>query len=292
MAGPQDLPPWMNTPGAGSPPPVPPTPPPMPPQQPAWASPPPSPQPVYLPQPSTGLLTFFGVMNLLFALTCGCSNMFFASAWTGFREAASPDQIQETRDRWPDIVDRMRSQLRSQAHGDRDRENAEQIAAFMTDQREPILAAVQEIGTRPTSRRAQGASVGAAVSQLVLLIGSVVLLLRKNAGRWISVLAMLGLVVSTVIAVGAFNDTMATVKQTVMEEVHRNQDSQRPSTLDAKQVDQLFDTVIMGMSGVSWAFAAASCLWPLISGLVLLVSASIRNACRPPMAPGASEVFR
>jgi hypothetical protein len=172
-----DLPPWMRTDGAGPPP---------------GGSTPPSYE-TDPPRPS-GLLTFVAVVNLIYALGCGCIGGFYSGS---FVFATSPELLQALEQEQG--IEAMQEQFETNP------QFRQKTSGLDDDDRRRLAlgiarasgVAVRSIAGDPGFQRLRTAAVAGSVAHLAIFIGAILLLMRRPFGWWASVLGCLAFVAAT-----------------------------------------------------------------------------------------------
>ena len=227
------------------------------------------------PAPPSSLPAVIGVLNIVFALLCGCGNFVWKGFGEGVREGASMS-VAEIRGRLADT----RIQVRDETTGEmREQELPEQVVDRM--------AVALKQGMERASRLPQVSSLElfatlALALQGVLLLSGTFLMGRRPIGRTLGIIACLGLLV--VYMLGA--DASAQVMRPVMEELAQagadiaemsEQDVEAGNLVDVLEMMQ--DDFPLAMSFGTAAFFS---LYPLIAGLVLVFSRRIKESLAPP----------
>jgi hypothetical protein len=239
-----------------------------------WPGPPPPP-----PGPSSSLLTFVGVLNLIFAIACGCTSM----GWAGFWSQAQDDPATIKAQLEP-MEREIRVSIREQIEKGSERGQQDERVQKMVEEAftaETMANAVVAAGEHPAAGAIRTATMVGAVAQAALLVGSILLLMRKNVGRILSMLALVAFIAATIATIVKFPPVAEAVGASVrssVEETAGYRDlppaEQRNFGEGLEQLPQVFVVAIAAIS-------IAMIVWPAISLLILLFSRGIKAACAP-----------
>jgi hypothetical protein len=256
----QEIPPWMGQqpPPGGQPPPAP-----------AWPGPPPPPAG----RPS-GLLTFVAVMNLVFSVACGCLSGSWAQAWNTVH--TNPDAI----------VNEMKTGMEWSIENSRERGQSDTpVERVMTDAfSDPakVRQIVVDVSENPATGAVRTASMVAGIAQVVLLVGSIMLLMRKNAGRLLSMLALLAFIGGTIATIVKFPPVATTIGESISSNVVESSGYKDLGAAERSKVDSIADSFPEILQITVLVVSVIMMIWPAIALLILLFSRSIREACARP----------
>lgn len=263
----EQFPPWMSQqPPAGSPPP--------PPGAPWPASPPPV-------RGSPGLLTFVAVANLLFALACGCVSGVWAAGWSGL--TSNPAEAAAWLDEHKDEMRvKISEELKKQSGSGKELTPQKRALVEQAVDPEMMREALLAVGTHPDAKLVAQATLFAGIAQAVLLIGSILLLMRKNAGRLLSILALAVFIGATVLAMLKFPSIGEQLSERVGAKIETLAAYKDLSPPEQKEIDTAFDGLPAALQGTVTVASVVSCIWPVLALLILLVSRGIKTACMRP----------
>jgi hypothetical protein len=270
MPDPQ-MPPWMSSP---PPPPIPggPVPPPgMPP--PGWPGVPPP------PRLGSGILVAIGVVNLIFSLFCGCVSVGWAESWWAVHasSAQTAQQVEQIRD-WAHWWFEQGLQKNSSQVDEKQLARVRAYAdSIMTP--EAFEAAVAATDESPNTGLVRGASVIAAAAQTVLLVGSILLLLRKNAGRVLSMLACAAFIAATLTTAWKLPPVMHDATEAYAEKVVAGPAFKALPPEDQQTGQGALDQAPASVEHGVQVIGGIWIVWPAVSLLILLRSRSIREDC-------------
>jgi hypothetical protein len=217
-------------------------------------------------------------MNLLFAIACGCPTAFWAKGWSAVQE--DPDAVVRMID---SQKDQMRAAIRREFSKDADLNREENAAARALVERavdpETLKGVVIAAGHSSATPAIRTATMVAGLAQAGLLVGSILLLMRKGTGRALSMLALAAFVAATIATLVKFPPVAEAVGSAVTANLT---DSPAYRDLPADQqrelgngLDHLPQLLQLGVTSVS----VVAVVWPVIALLILLVSRGIREAC-------------
>ncbi len=220
-----------------------------------------------------------GVLNILFALMCGCANMAWVSMDDRLREGASLSAAEFT-----EIIkeeahkERARNaRKRGEAPPDQQGEDPDEVAERLG---EAFYRALQEAAVHPDLVRLDQLATAGMILQAALLLSGALLLGRMSIGRTIGIIACVGLVGVYALGadvVGSVMDPFAQEAAAVLEDLP----ALNTQEVDARQIAQIVEAIHEhGASQVSYLIGGLFAIYPLIAGLVLLFSSGIRNALR------------
>jgi hypothetical protein len=229
--------------------------------------------------PPSGALTFLAVMNLVYALCCGCmGGLYWFTLVTATDESLSNDP--EVRLEMERQVDNAVSQQRPwQGNTDLSPEDQKRLqkATVLA-----VLAAQPAIRTSEAVGRLRDASAVGLCAQVATFFGAILLLMRKKAGRSVSIVACVAYVLScaltTVAAERAGTDVGAAVADAMRdpEAVKDLTDAER-TMISTRLADGIGPA-----AGAAAVFSVMTALWPIGALLMLLFSRGIRDAVDPP----------
>jgi hypothetical protein len=224
------------------------------------------------------MLTFVGVMNLLFSLACGCTTGFWAMTWSA--AATDPAELAAQIDKNEAKIKVQVSEIFEQDKELRNNPKARAIVERLLD-KENLKAVAVTVADHPHTKTMRTASLVSAMALAVLLVASILLLLRKNAGRVLSMLALLAFIAGTITTMlkfsgigDALGDQVATRLAAMSEFKDLPAEDQRKIERTAEGLPMAASALVMGASVVSIA-------WPIVSLLILFASRSIKEACVP-----------
>jgi hypothetical protein len=263
-----DYPPWMG-PQQPGPPPGPPS---VPPPGQGWPGPPPP------PRQGSGFLTAIGVLNLVFSLLCGCVSLTWAATWAMLEE--DPDQIAAQ------INTGFRKSMEiSLERGAREKDSAAVRAiAEEASKPESVRDLLLAASASPASSAIRTATMAAGLAQAGLFVGSILLLMRKNSGRVLSMLALLVFIAATIATFVKFSGPAQAIGEELKTKVTAAPGYQALAPDDRADADQvlthspeILQSIVVGVSAFTMA-------WPAIALLILFASKSIKEACAPAYA--------
>jgi hypothetical protein len=263
-----EYPPWMGPqppPGASPPPQFPPPPPP----QHAWPGPPPP------PRPGSGLATAIGVLNLVFALGCGCTSLLWAVAWETLHE--EPDQLTAPLVQWMRQSKELSIEVNSRKV-DTEALRAVWDEAAKTETVESLMEAISRSPATPTIRTA---TMAAGLAQAALFVGSILLLMRRNTGRVLSILALMVYLGATIATMIKFEDPAEQMAAVLKERVTSSAGYRALSENDREEADRVLSIAPQGLQATLSVTSAFTMIWPAIALLILFASRSIKDACAP-----------
>jgi hypothetical protein len=255
----------------GQQPPPPPGGPIIPPPAPNWPGPPPPP-----PQPASGLLTFVAVFNLVFALFCGCTSGIWALAWSGIQQdpAQTVAWLEEHKEEF-------RAKVREEIEKDQSQpmNPGMKVAVEQTVDPEVMKDLVVAAARNPATPVIRTSTLVAAIAQAVLFIGSILLLMRKSAGRGLSILALLAFIGATIATMMKFPAFAVDVGEKWGSRITETSNFRELSAADQSLIQERFtDQLPEVMKGFVTAISIVALVWPVIALLILLLSRSIRDA--------------
>jgi hypothetical protein len=264
MTADQQLPPWMSQqPPAGG----------MPPQAGMWPGSPPPPPP---PQGSPGLLTFVAVVNLIFALTCGCISGFWATIWSGMTD--DPAKIAADLEA---NKDQIRVQISEQLSQKSEKEIPPRVRAFIEQGLDPevMKEAILAIGNHPASKVIRQTTLFSGLAHAGLLLGSILLLMRKNMGRLLSILALLVIIGANVATVVKFPPIADDVSDRLVTKLESLAGFKELTPTEQQELDKVFDGLPKILEFGVVGSTVVVCAWPVLALLILLMSRGIKDAC-------------
>jgi hypothetical protein len=225
-------------------------------------------------------LTFIGVMNLIFALSCGCVSGLWAVSWSAVQDdpAEIIAQIEANKDQ-------VRASMRREFEKERERGQAQdpRITNAIEETMDPdtIKELVLAVGENPATPAIRTATMVAALAQAALLLGSILLLLRKNAGRVLSMLALAAFIGATIATLVKFPPVADAVGDKLGSAITESSGYREMSAAEQREVDQGIDVIPQAIQVFVTVSSVIIMAWPALSLLILLVSRGIRDACAP-----------
>jgi hypothetical protein len=217
------------------------------------------------------MVTVIGVLNLIFALACGCLSFAWAATWT---------MIERDHERLAvEIPAMMRQAITIQIEKSGEDERALQAAFEEAVKPETVREALLSVGQSPALKPIRIATMVAAFAQAGLFVGSILLLMRKSSGRTLSMLALLAFIGATIATMIKFQDPAERIATEIKTKVLASDGYRGLPEEDRNKLDQALEVlpdVVQGSVGGTSVFAMA---WPAVSFLILLASRKIKDAC-------------
>ena len=233
-----------------------------------------------VPPPSSGLLVTFAVLNLLFALACGCISGFSSSLVVKFA-SVRPGEIEQGYDEgMAQFIDMQMNQV----HSDMDRQHLKQMQEIFKkpEVRRAVIDGMVRVPQSPGFGQLKTGSLIQVAGMVVLLISSILLLMRLGAGRIGTVLGCLGVIIGSIMSALATR-AMAPEITAIAQDVHRAIVAQAGlSADDQTQVREFFDALPGMLAGAGSLWAMFMSFWPAVAACVVGFSAGIRRACTRP----------
>ncbi len=272
MSSNEPLPPWMRADEPARTPPVPPS---------RFGAPPPpggSAPYAYAAPRSSGALTFVAILNLIFALGCGCPGSAFYTYRLVVLTSADFVIDDAARMRMETSIDQV-FDLGDAAgpKGSGSGLSPEEQKRFTKAALRVVAGAVDSIRGLPEVRLLRNAAILSSAGHALIFLGSVLLLLMSRFGWWASVIGLGLFLTSSIISIQTFEGAVDSSCAAVNESLH--DPVRTPDLTDAErsQLSGLVDEAQKQMVGVAAVGGVLAGLWPLISLLVLLFSRSIRD---------------
>ena len=230
--------------------------------------------------PSTGGVVVFGILNLIFALICGCGHGTGVAAISGLGEA---DVSMLSDASFNAEMDKAFEEQLAEASDEDERRAMEAMRDYMKSDEFKDVAreAIQYIGTSKTGEGLRQISAGGLIAQLLMLLSGGLLLARVRIGRPLALLATFSTIVVQVawmmFAIEAVDDLEFRLIER-MDEAAAEQGIDDPSEVNRVLSDHLtedFGTTFRSMAVVGTVMSA---IYPLIAFLVILLSGNIRKA--------------
>ena len=218
------------------------------------------------------MVTVIGVLNLIFSLICGGMSLGWAGSWSMLQR--DPEKLAAQ----AEVMVRRGVEMQVEVS-----EEDERIVRVMKESLTPetMRDALIEVGRSPATPAIRTATMVAGLAQAALLLGSILLLMRKNAGRVLSILALLAFIGATVATMFKFSDPAERIAKEIRTKVEASEGYRGLSEEDRRRLDLglsvLPSGIHTGVGGTS-VFAMA---WPAVSLIILLASRSIKDACAP-----------
>ena len=276
MSSNEPLPPWMRADDPARTPPVPPS---------RFGAPPPtggsSPYAYAAPR-SSGALTFVAVLNLVFALGCGCLGgvsytfplMVLTSADFVIDDAARM-QIETSIDQ---AIEREAAAGRAGGGSGLSPEEQKRFTKAVTL---AMVGAMDAIRGLPEVRLLKNAAILSSAGHALIFIGAVMLLLKSRLGWWASVIGIGLFLASCILSIqafeGAVDSSCAAVNESLRDPVRTPDLTEAERSQFAGVVDKVPEPFV-AVAAFGGVFAG---LWPLIALLILLFSRSIRDVLAP-----------
>lgn len=221
------------------------------------------------------MVTAIGVLNLIFSLVCGCVSLAWAAGWAMLHD--NPDDVTTQ------ITDGMRRSMEISIESRGGEKNSPAFKAIFEEAGKPdnvreLLMAARASPATPTIRTA---TMAAGLAQGALFVGSILLLMRKNTGRVLSMLALVVFIAATITTMLKFSGPAEQMGAELKTRVSASPGYQALPPPDREQADRFLTVspeIFEGLVGGTSAFAMA---WPAISLLILLASRGIKDACSP-----------
>jgi hypothetical protein len=226
------------------------------------------------------------VLNLIFALFCGCLSAGWAASWVMLDE--EPDQYATAVETW------MRQVVEPSLEKQAGVEDSAFVRAIAEESAKPetVKALIVAAGGTSATPVIRTATMAAGLAQAALFVGSILLLMRKNTGRVLSMLALLVFIGATITTWVKFEVPADRIAAELKSRVVASPGYHALSSQDREEADRLLEIspeIFKGGVGSTSAFVIA---WPVISLLILFGSRSIREACTPTYGgPGPTRPY-
>jgi hypothetical protein len=216
------------------------------------------------------LLVFVGVLNLLFALACGCFSGSFAAGIAKSEDLVTQGAFQEQ------LEDVAKDVVREMGNAP---SNIRRVVVDAFSNPKIYIPAHTAAVSHPAMRGVRMGSLVAALAQGLLLIGSIMLLTRRSAGRTLSILALTAFIVASIWAALQADGPIKSYGETAIEHLPELESYQALSEPERREVEDYLGDATRGMPTFGVVLTSIANIWPILSLLILLMSRSIREAC-------------
>lgn len=270
------------------PPPLPPTPPP--PAQDPWREDYETYRPVQ--RPASGGVIAIGILNLIFALVCGCTHGLTSAVLSEVRETDKDIFFSD----WDRQMDSVYDEMLQTAESDSERDEIERQRAFMksTEVKEAMRETVTLLATSESGARLRHGTTAGLVVQILMLLSGALLLARVRVARPLALaatfLTMLVQIVLLVFTLGIVDELELALGDRLDQAARENSQNFDPATREFMEdnVTAMFSDLMrvsaLGMTGIA-------VVYPLVAFLVLLLSRSIRRALDDDPVAAKPDVF-
>lgn len=276
-----------------TPPPHPPTPP-LPPGTPPGGMLPPDPMDdddAYRPiqAPPTGGVIALGILNIVFALICGCTHG-SGAAMLGEIENADADVF--TGSDFDRRLDEQFAPEIAKAEDEEQKRALESLRDYLKSPefKEAASEAITYMGTSETGQRLKMATTAGVIAQVLMLLSGALLLARMRVARPLALVATFATIAVQigwlVFALEAVEDVELRILERIDEAVAER--GEKPAENDVERAFQEAMSEDFGdaFRGVTMVGTGLAIIYPLIAFLVILLSRNIRRALDddPPVA--------
>ena len=231
-------------------------------------------------RPSAAGVVALGLLNVLFALVCGCAH---GSLGTVLEQVNAQEEQEVFGAGWDEQLDTFYAGMLDNATSQEERDDIERQRAFMKSDevKEAFLEACAVLSTSDMGKRLQQASMAAVAVQLLMLLSGVLLLTRARISRSLGLaatfLTMLVQVTVLVFLLGVVDELELAVEDRIVEAARQDNQNLDPAARD------LVDQSVSGFVGESLRAGAVvttilAILYPLLAFLFLLFSRGVRRA--------------
>ena len=232
-------------------------------------------------RPDSAALKTIGILNILFAVLCGCID---TSLWVSASQLMDPASL-PTREKF--VSDYMRevrnehAKALASAGTDEEKRTAEEHFGPFEDEEVASVGYDAVVAVSHSESLAKSARFGlfAVLLQVGLLTSGILLLARVSFGRMLAILVCLGLIVLNILLPAALTDTtdhLADRFMTGLAEVKPDV-AQDLSPTSKDQVVKIVHAVKAGAPVAYYSVGAFFALYPVIALLILLFSTSLKR---------------
>ncbi|MAG58804.1 MAG: hypothetical protein CMJ83_21150 [Planctomycetes bacterium] len=234
---------------------------------------------------SSGGLVAIGILNILFALVCGCTNGFGAIMLATFGESGS--EVLVDKETWDSKIDQSFERQLDQEDDEEKRRQLEKAQRFLKSPefRTVFQNVFRAVGESPTTSRLRTIYTIATILQACFLVSGIMLLMRNRFARPLTIFvaaATIAVNAATVISMNSFTN-----------EVHDSLISQIEETLEGEQAPDLADETrdMIGeiadgfggpVQGISLLFGIVASIYPFVALLVVMLAKGIADALGTP----------
>jgi hypothetical protein len=225
-----------------------------------------------------------GVINLIFAMACGCVSAIWAMSWREIHD--EPEMaavgVERTREQMRGMVEQM---LRSRPDAQSTDEKTAKVVADAATQAPIVTATLTAVADHPQTPAIRTTTMVAGFAQAALLVGSILLLKRRNMGRVLSMLALLAFIGATVATFYKFPPVAKDSGRALAAKVTETNEFQALPTAAQDEARHHLDYLTVLSQGTVFLCSVGAVIWPFISLMILFFSRSIRESCRPTYGP-------
>lgn len=231
---------------------------------------------------SSGALTFVAILNLIFALGCGCLGgvsytfplIVLTSAEFQVDDAARL-QIETSIDQ---MVEREVAAGRAGGGAGLSPEEQKRFTKAVSL---AMIGAMDSIRGLPEVRLLKNAAILSSAGHALIFIGAVMLLLKSRLGWWASVIGIGLFLASCIVSINAFDGAAGSACAAVGESLRDPARTPELTEAERAQFTGLVDKIPEPLTAFAAFGGVFAGLWPLIALLILLFSRSIRDALTP-----------
>lgn len=245
------------------------------------------------PPPSSGSVVALGILNIVFALVCGCS---LGSASAVLSEISERDGGVAFGSDWDQQMEAFYEEMLNDADSQMERDDLELQLDFMKSEevKDALREASSILSTSEMGTRLQQASTAGLVIQLLMLLSGVLLLARIRIARPLALsatfLTILVQIALLVFMLGVVDELELTFGERIDQAAAGNAQHFGPAARERMEEDvtgrvgEALRELVVGATGVA-------ILYPLIAFLVLLFSRSIRSILDEGRVASRPDVF-
>ena len=245
------------------------------------------------PTPSTGGVVAFGILHIVFALICGCTNGSAAAVLAGISNADSDVFAGEEFDQQIDVQFAEQIAL---AESDEDRKALESLRDYLKSQefKDAAAEAITYIASSESGGRLKMTTSAGLFAQILMLLSGALLLARVRIARALSLVATfatIGVQIAwLVFSLAVIDDVELRIMERIQEEI-AEQELTQPNAPDMGFSDEVVEEIGTAFRSFTMIGTGFAILYPLIAFLVILLSRNIRRVLEGERVTANPDVF-